>query len=259
MKVQKPPTLMWRLLPIGMATGALSGLLGVGGGVVMVPALVWVGYRRHKANAISLAVILVIALSGMVGFALSSAVDFPVGLAMGLGGVAGATGGARWAAKLSNRALARIFGILLLVTGVQMLFGGPGSAISSIASPWTLLIGLAIGAFAGIVSGLAGVGGGVIMVPAMVFLLGLGQHIAEGTSLLAICFTAAAATRVNVGSGFVEWRSVALVALGGVVTAPAAALFAQKIPADTLGRIFAAWLLLIAIRTLVTSRSSSDE
>lgn len=250
----------WALLPIGIATGALSGLLGVGGGVVMVPALVWMGFARHKANAISLATIFVIALAGMAGFATGAAIDVPVGLALGLGGVAGATLGAKWADRLPGVVLARIFGVLLLVTGFQMLFSGsPGSAAAGPAFPFDIVIALAVGLAAGVVSGLAGVGGGVIMVPAMVFLLAIDQHTAEGTSLLAILFTAAAGTRVNIANSHVEWKSVFLVALGGIATAPIAAIFAQRIPAETLGRIFALWLLLIAVRTLVKSRNSAAE
>lgn len=221
----------------------------------MVPALVWVGFRRHQANAVSLAVILVISIAGMIGFAASSALDVPIGLALGLGGIAGATGGARWANKLSTVVLARIFGVLLLVTGIQMLVGGEPTALLALGPPWPWVVALLIGAAAGLVSGLAGVGGGVIMVPAMVFMLGLDQHTAEGTSLLAIGFTSAAATRVNFASGHIRRRAVALLAAGGVVFAPLSATLAQRIPADTLGRIFAVWLLLIAWRTLATSRS----
>lgn len=249
----------WTLLPIGIATGILSGLLGVGGGVVIVPALVWMGYVRHMANAISLATIFVIALSGMIGFAAASAVEVLIGLGLGMGGVAGATGGARWASKLSGVALARIFGVLLLLTGLQMLLvGSPAEGLAGLGYPVDLIVAFVIGAAAGVVSGLAGVGGGVIMVPAMIFLLGLDQHTAEGTSLLAILFTAAAGTRVNVANSYVDWRAAGLVAVGGVVAAPLAATFAQQIPAGTLGRIFALWLLLIAMRTLLQSRSAAE-
>ena len=253
----------WGLVGLGVVTGILAGLLGVGGGIVMVPALVWMGFDRHHANATSLTVILVTALAGMFGFAAASALNVPVGIALGLGGIGGATLGARWANRLSTVALARIFGVLLLVTGIQMLLGADQlAALTALEPPWTLLLALVVGALTGIVSGLAGVGGGVVMVPAMVLLLGLDQHTAEGTSLLAMCFTAAAATRVNLSNGLVRWRSVLLVAAGGVALAPISATFAQKIPADTLARIFAIWLLFIAVRTLAGTRprpgSTSD-
>lgn len=95
------------------------------------------------------------------------------------------------------------------------------------------------------------------MTPAMLFLLGLGQHAAEGTSLLAILFTAAAGTRVNTRHRYIEWRAVWFLSLTGVVFAPAAALFTQRIPADALARIFALWILATAIRTLWKARRRS--
>lgn len=247
----------WPLLLLGVATGALSGLLGIGGGIVMVPALVAMGETRHRANANSLATIFLVALAGAIGFAVSDAIDVPVGVALGVGGLVGATLGARWAHRLSGETLARFFGILLLVVGVRMLFGDAAAEGSAgVGLPWSLLIAVAVGVASGILSGMAGVGGGIIMVPAMVFLLGMTQHVAEGTSLLAILFTAAAGTRVNRSNGYVEWRVVLTLAATGVVMAPLAALFAQEIPADVLSRLFAVWLLAIGVRTLWSSRSS---
>jgi uncharacterized membrane protein YfcA len=84
------------------------------------------------------------------------------------------------------------------------------------------------------------------------------QHVAEGTSLLAIVFTAAAGTRVNQANGYVRWRPVSLLAVTGVVAAPLAALFAQEIPASVLTLIFGVWLLLTAARTLWTTRSDPE-
>lgn len=247
------------LLSTGVATGALSGLLGIGGGVVMVPALAAIGFTRHVANAISLATIFLVAMAGAIGFAVSGAVDFPVGLALGAGGVVGATFGAGWAHRMSGRSLARFFGILLLFVGLRMLFGADAAAEAIVSGTFaSIVIGVAIGVATGVLSGMAGVGGGVVMVPAMVFLLGFGQHLAEGTSLLAILFTSAAGTRVNRANGYVVWRPTLLLAATGVVAAPLAALFAQRIPAQTLTRLFALWLLVIAGRTLWKNRSPRE-
>ncbi|HKX75681.1 MAG TPA: sulfite exporter TauE/SafE family protein [Acidimicrobiia bacterium] len=243
------------LLAIGVATGILAGLLGVGGGIIIVPALAALGYGRHQANAISLATILFVAVAGLIGFALSDALDVPVGLALGVGGLAGATFGAHWAHRLSPITLARFFGVLLIVAGIRLLVaGGTPVGDAMVTGLFGVAVAVVIGAVAGVVSGLAGIGGGVIMVPAMVFLLGLGQHVAEGTSLLAILFTAAAGTRVNVSHHYIEWRAVWLLTVTGVIFAPAAALFAQTLHADTLARLFGIWVLATAARTLWKSR-----
>ncbi|HUO45401.1 MAG TPA: sulfite exporter TauE/SafE family protein [Acidimicrobiia bacterium] len=252
MSGRENPASVGALLGIGVATGVLAGLLGVGGGIIIVPALVAVGYTRQEANAASLATILLVAVSGTIGFALSDSVDVPFGLAMGVGGLAGATLGAHWAHRLSGVALARFFGLLLILAGFRFIIAGgtPPAGGAVVDFPLDLVVAALAGVLAGVVSGLAGIGGGLIMVPAMVLLLGLTQHTAEGTSLLAIIFTAAAATRVNIGNRHVDWRAVWLLSIPGVVMAPLAAVFAQQIPADTLARVFGVFVLTVAARTL---------
>jgi hypothetical protein len=245
-------------LAIGAATGVLAGLLGVGGGIIMVPALVSLGFNRHRANATSLATILLVATTGAIGFAVSGAIDVGIGLSIGAGGLIGGTLGARWSSRMSGNTLAWIFGFFLLAVGIRLLVvGGDTSGNVLIGAPGSFGVAALIGGLAGITSGLAGIGGGVIMVPAMVYLLGLSQHTAEGTSLLAIVFTAIAATRVNQRHHNIDWRVVALLSVTGAVLAPVAALAAQRIPAETLTRIFGAWVVLTAIRTLWKARSDS--
>lgn len=248
-------TSIWWLLLVGIATGALSGLLGVGGGIIMVPALVALGFTRHRANATSLAAIMLVALSGAIAFGLADDVDLPVAVALGIGGLVGSTVGATWMHRLSGPTLARIFGAILLLAGIRMVMGGDVRSSSGIRS--TLVATgalLLIGAIAGFSSGLAGIGGGVLMVPAMVFLLGIDQHTAEGTSLVAILFTAAAGTRVNVRNLHVDWRAVIALGVMGAAAAPLATLQAQRIPAENLGRIFGVFMIITAIRTLWKGR-----
>ena len=93
-----------------------------------------------------------------------------------------------------------------------------------------------------------------MLIPAMVLLLGIDQHTAEGTSLVAMLFTAAAGTRVNMTNHLVDWRAVWILGVAGGVVAPASAVLAQRIPADILGRIFGVFVVINAVRTLWKSR-----
>ena len=95
------------------------------------------------------------------------------------------------------------------------------------------------------------------MIPAMVLLLGIDQHTAEGTSLVAMLFTAAAGTRVNIGNRHIDWRAVGILGLAGAIVAPISAVLAQRIPADTLGRLFGVFVILNALRTLWKARRSA--
>ena len=245
-----------RALAIGVATGLLSGLLGVGGGIVLVPALVASGFVRHQANANSLAAIWLVALAGAATFSLAGEVRWGVGVALGVGGLVGAAIGAQIMKGLSARALALIFGLVLLLTGLRMAIGGDADfALLALAGPGRVAVEVAIGVLAGLASGLAGIGGGVLMVPAMVLLLGLSPHTAEGTSLVAILFTATSGTIVNARNGLVKWKLVAWLGVIGAATAPVAALLAQRIAADQLARIFGLFAVAVAIRTIVKSRA----
>jgi len=249
----------WRMLAIGVGTGLLSGLLGVGGGIVMVPALVALGYTRHRANATSLASIVLVAAAGTISFAAAERVDWRVGLFLGLGGIVGSTAGATLMKRLSGPTLGIIFGIVLLLAGLRMAIGGELATGAITGSElWRSMVEILIGVLAGIASGLAGVGGGTVMVPAMVFLLGVGQHTAEGTSLLAILFTSLAATRVNVGNGYVDWRATGILGVVGAATAPLATLLALQIPAATLSRVFGLFLIALAIQTIVKNRKAPE-
>jgi uncharacterized membrane protein YfcA len=112
---------------------------------------------------------------------------------------------------------------------------------------------LIIGLTAGIASGVAGIGGGVVMVPGLVFLLSMDQHIAQGTSLFAIVFTAISGTRVNVNNSRVELRSAIIIGAIGAATAFGAALLANQIDGGLLRRLFGVLILFSGSRMALNS------
>lgn len=123
-------------------------------------------------------------------------------------------------------------------------------------SIFEVVIGAVIGLVAGIASGLAGIGGGVIMVPSMVFLLDFPQHLAQGTSLLAIVFTSAAGTVVNRRNTNVDVRLALTIGGIGAVAAFAAARLANLVDAELLGQLFGGLVLVAGVRMLVQTLRS---
>lgn len=112
------------LLAIGALAGCLSGLLGVGGGIVIVPLLVaWTGFTEHQAHATSLGAIVPIAIGGATGFALDGQVDLGIAVALGVGAVVGAPLGARLMSKMSERTLRFTFGVFVLAVAVRLFLG----------------------------------------------------------------------------------------------------------------------------------------
>ena len=112
------------------------------------------------------------------------------------------------------------------------------------------VIGALVGVVAGVASGLAGIGGGVIMVPSMVFVLDFPQHLAQGTSLLAIVFASVAGTTVNRRNTNVDVRMALVIGGVGAVAAFAAARVANQLDADLLGRLFGGLVLVSGLRML---------
>ena len=110
-----------QLVAIGVVGGLLSGLLGVGGGVIMVPLLVlWAGVGQRDAHALSLGAIIPISVAGIVTFGIAGRVNWPDALALAVGAVAGARIGAALLARADERVLKVVFGCFLLAAAVTM-------------------------------------------------------------------------------------------------------------------------------------------
>ena len=241
----------WKLVLIGLAAGVFGGGLGVGGGIILVPLLVVVGFERHRAHATSLAAIMFIATAGAISFGVSGAIDVGIGVTIGIGGVLGSVIGATVMHRVSARVLTIVFAVLLLVAGIRLITGAdplPGSA--DFTAIGQTAIALAIGFVAGFFAGLAGIGGGVVIVPASVILLGLSQHEAQGTSLVAIVFTAVAGTMVNLRNQRVRPLDGLSAGAGGIVGSLMGSQLALGIEGRTLSLVFGVVVLFVAFRSL---------
>ena len=122
----------------------------------------------------------------------------------------------------------------------------------------TLASLLAIGLAAGFLAGLLGIGGGIIIVPALVLLLGFDQHLAQGTSLVVIIPAALAGSVTHYRRGRLQLRDAAFVAAGGVVGAAIGSLSALSLDDVLLQRLFAVVLLVVAARMLVPRRPEPE-
>lgn len=229
----------------------MGGGLGVGGGIVLVPLLIYVGLDRHRAHATSLAAIILISIVGAASFATSGELDVVLGVTIGVGGIVGSVIGANMMNRMSPRALSIVFALVLLVAGIRLLSGAdplPGSG--DMSQVLQTLIALGIGLVAGFFAGMAGIGGGVVNVPAGIFFLGLGQYEAQGTSLLAIVMTAIAGTLANHRNERLIIREGLIVGAGGAVGSLVGSQLALGTNEDTLGVILGVLVIFVALRTL---------
>jgi uncharacterized membrane protein YfcA len=234
---------------VGILAGFLSGLFGVGGGILIVPGLViLMSMGQRLAHGTSLAAVIAIAVSGVVTYALHDRVDWPVGGLLIAGSTVGAVLGIRVLHHAPQRWLRLLFAGFLVASAFRLLFDtgvGGGRGPLSIAG----VIGLvAVGMVAGILAGLLGVGGGIVMIPAMVVLFDITNAVAKGTSLLVIIPTATVGTIGNLRRSNADLRVAAVVGLFGA----AAAYFGSHLSlhmSDRLSNVlFASLLFVVAIR-----------
>lgn len=237
-----------------MAAGALSGLFGVGGGILIVPALVLlVGFDQRLAHGTSLAAVLPIAAAGLIGYATDDKVDWPVAAFLAVGAIAGAVLGVRALQRLPLRALGLAFAGLMVLSAVRLLFAGAEGTGRSDLTVGSALTLIGFGVLTGALAGLLGVGGGVIMLPAMMLVWSIPTVVAKGTSLAVIVPTSLMATWRNRARGNADLPAAAAVGLAGTVTAYAAAQVSIDLDPDVSNRLFAGLLLVVAARLAWTN------
>lgn len=250
-------------LGLGVVAGVLAGLLGIGGGLVIVPmlvfALAWQGvaaeHLMHLALGTSLATIIFTAVSSFMAHHRRGAVRWEVVRRIVPGILVGTLGGTFVAAALSTNFLKGFFVLFLYFVAYQMLTGRKPNPSRELPGPAGMF---GAGGTIGIFSSLVGIGGGTLSVPFMVW-CNIGLHQAIGTSA-AIGFPIAVAGTIGyvvngLGAsdlpayslGFIYLPALIAIVATSVFTAPLGVRLAHSLPVDRLKKIFA--LLLIAVGT----------
>ncbi len=241
-------------LMVGLAAGLLSGIFGVGGGILIVPGLVFLARMDQRtSHGTSLAAVLPIAASSLVTYWVHDHVDWPIAAWLVVGALIGAVVGTTLLNVLPHRTLAMAFSVVLLVSAVRLFIsmGAEGRGAIDAGSAIALVV---IGLVTGVLSGLLGVGGGVIMVPAMMMMLHVEGVIAKGTSLAVIIPTAAMGTWRNRSKDNVDLRAAGVVATSGIVAAVAGGWIAARLSDSVSNYLFATLLIVVAVRLLLQAR-----
>ncbi|MEP6573268.1 MAG: sulfite exporter TauE/SafE family protein [Gemmatimonadota bacterium] len=249
-------------LILGLSIGLSLGLLGGGGSILTVPILVYVlHYGVKPAVPMSLAVVGATSAVGAIAHARNRNINLRAALAFGPVGMVGSFLGSRVAAHFSAEAQLILFAIVMLAASGFMLrssfrkTGGTEAPESRMTHP--ALVAL-IGAAVGTLTGILGVGGGFLIVPALVLLAGIPMREAVGTSLLVIAMTSAAGVAGYAGRMTIEWSELTLftiVACAGVVIG---ASLVRYVPQQALRRAFAVFLIVVGVFILLRPRPTAD-
>lgn len=237
------------ILGAGFLAGVASGLFGVGGGVLMVPAALYLvpGTGFHLAKAASLIVITVSAGIGIWTHHRHASVAFRKGALLALGGFLGTAVSVLFIERVADRTLTALFGLFLAATGLRLVFAGKPRE-RALAPGRERVYLLAVGLAAGVLAGAFGVGGGIVMVPGLV-VAGVGMHLAVGTSLVAVLGNAAGGTLTHLALGYGPALAALGVplALGAVPGTHLGSRLAHRLHADRLKRLFGVFLALVGL------------
>ena len=248
------PLLAW---PGALAIGLSLGLLGSGGSILTVPVLVYlVGQDEKHAIAGSLLVVGVIALTSSLGYLRRQALDVAAILAFGLPGMLGTWIGA-WTSAWIPGSIQLILFALVMTTAAAIMLSSRTTTQDAAGTRGTLPKQIAAGLGVGAITGLVGVGGGFLIVPALVAVTRLDLHRAIGTSLAIITLNsavgfAAHATRL---AGSLDWNTLAILTAIGIAGGLLGQRLASRLPQAVLRRIFAIALIVLAIAILAESGS----
>ncbi|MFF2371755.1 sulfite exporter TauE/SafE family protein [Agromyces sp. NPDC058110] len=238
---------------VGAAGGLLSGAFGVGGGILMVPLLiVAAGMDQRRATATSLAAIVPASIAGSITYLANGQVDLVAALFMAIGGIIGSWFGAWLLRRLPITWLRWMFIALLVGVALRMLLVVPersGGHVEFAVLP--LLALFAIGIVVGIASGLFGIGGGTIMVPAFIAFFGMGDLLAKGTSLAVMIPTAISGTVSNARAGLVDLREALVVGVAATAASFAGVALAFLLSPEWSARLFAAFILVATVQLAV--------
>jgi uncharacterized membrane protein YfcA len=248
-----------RVVAIGVGAGLLSGMFGVGGGILVVPALVlMLRFDQRLANGTSLGAVLPISVASLVTYWSHDNVDWPMALWLVIGALAGAILGTKWIHVLPRRVLGYLFAAMLIATAIRLFIpmtADGRDAITAVTAIALVFIGLATGTLAG----LLGIGGGVVMVPAMIVFFSELNVVAKGTSVAVIIPTSIMGTWRNWKADNIDLKVAAIVGFGGIVSAVAGGVIADQMSEDLSNILFASLVLVVAARMIFDLRRDTSK
>jgi len=259
----------------GLFVGTYGTLVGAGGGFIIVPVLLLVYHATpQQASGTSLAVVFFNALSGTLAYVKQRKVDYATGWRFALATVPGAIIGVYLQTFFTGPVFSAIFGILLIVIAIFLnlrpdatraalhRFGGgplpPGYVHRSLTDAhgeryeyaFNMRGGLVLSFVVGFLSSILGIGGGIIHVPAMVFLFDFPAHLATATSHFVLAITSLIGSVGNLTAGRILYGPAAAMAAGAIVGARFGAAISRKVRGPLIVRVLSLALVVVGLRLL---------
>lgn len=238
------------LIVVGMLVGVLSGTFGIGGGTVIVPALVWLGLSQRNAAATSMLAIVPTSISGVISYATGGHVDWLAAALLFCGMFVGGQIGSWLLSRLPELVLRWIFVVFLVFVVINQVSFVP-SRDHQIVMTVVTGIGLALlGVVIGTLAGLLGIGGGALAVPSLSMLFGASDLVARGTSLLAMFPNSITTSAANLKRRLAHVKTALIIGVTAAVTAPLGTWIAGEVSPRVGAIMFACYLCVLLVRSV---------
>jgi uncharacterized membrane protein YfcA len=247
------------LIFFGLVVGTAGTLIGAGGGFLIMPAFL-IFYKEKDPSvltAISLAVVCANALSGSIAYAKMRRINYRAGALFALAAVPGAVVGALIIDYIPTKVFDILFGLTLIFVGTYLFISvekrlNPQQADAKSIPPYNVKVGMGISTVVGLLSSLLGIGGGIIHVPMMVYVLNFPVHFATATSHFTLAIMAMAGTIVHIYEGNLsgQWSIILMLAIGVIAGAQIGARISQRFKSTWIIKFLAISLAIVGIRIM---------
>ncbi len=265
------PCLLLLMFASGLVISCVASFLGVGGGIMMVPLLIFLFPKFsvspicavHLAIGTSLLVIFIRSIPAAISYRRRSLIVERAVIPLALASIIGTMAGAALAAHLPGDILRKVFAFILFAAAVRMAFSRPiRTEETSERITWWMVLG--VGLVAGFFSALLGIGGGLVSVPLMGYLLKFPTEKLAGTSTAIMIITSLAGMLQHVyhgygapelpacAIGYVHWAAAIPLAVGGIISAPFGAYLNHKLDVSVFKKSFAVVLVVVGVRMLAS-------
>lgn len=257
------------IVAISLAAGTIGAILGLGGGFIIVPMLVFVfGLPAQVAAGTSLVALVFTALSGTFGYTWQHRIDYKLGFSLAVASAPGAVLGSVASTYLSSSVVTGLFGCFMIFVSIYVAVGTPVKSSQAVADGWYrhlvdrdgnefefrvkhLTFAYPLVFLAGVLAGFFGVGGGALQVPVMILLLGVPVEIATATSALMIGVSALSGAITHMQLGNVAYEFAPFIIVSVILGAQLGVQVQRRTGPRTLRRLFALFLVIIGLRMIL--------
>lgn len=257
------------VVAISLAAGTIGATLGLGGGFIIVPMLVFIfGLSAQVSAGTSLVALVFTALSGTLGYTRQRRIDYKLGFSLAVASAPGAIVGSIASTYLTSKIVTGLFGCFMIFVSIYIAIGTPVTSSHSIATGryrrlvdrdgkefefrvQHLALAYPLVFFAGVLAGFFGVGGGALQVPVMILLLGIPVEIATATSALMIVVSSLTGAITHMQLGNVAYEFTPFIIVSVVLGAQIGVQVQRRTGPRALRRLFALFLVIIGLRMIL--------